>query len=110
MWEEVARQIALRGGRIHLRQRIVGIERKGVEITAVIVQDQTDGSVQTIPCAFLISTMPVRDLTAMLKPSDDRVIRIADRLPYRDFMTAGLLLRKMNRTDARGRDQRHAPG
>jgi protoporphyrinogen oxidase len=38
-------------------------------------------------------------LTAMLEPSDEQVIRIADRLPYRDFMTAGLLLRKMNAAD-----------
>jgi protoporphyrinogen oxidase len=42
--------------------------------------------------------MPVRELTAMLEPSDVQVIRIADRLPYRDFMTAGLLLKKMNPT------------
>jgi protoporphyrinogen oxidase len=101
MWEEVARQIAVRGGKIHLRHRIVGIERKGVEITAVMVNDEASGSVQKVPCEFLISTMPVRDLTAMLKPSDDHVIRIADRLPYRDFMTAGLLLKKMNATDDR---------
>ena len=101
MWEEVARQIAARGGKIHLRHRIVGIERKNEEITAVMVKDETSGSVQTLPCAHFISTMPVRDLTAMLKPSDDAVIRIADRLPYRDFMTAGLLLKKMNSADDR---------
>src|SRR6202030_3430907 len=77
MWEEVARQIAARGGKIHLQHRIVGIERKDEEITAVMVKDETSGSVQTMPCEFFISTMPVRDLTAMLKPSDDAVIRIA---------------------------------
>jgi protoporphyrinogen oxidase len=101
MWEEVARQIAAGGGKIHLQHRIVGIERKDKEITAVIVKDETSGSVQTVPCEYFISTMPVRDLTAMLKPSDEGVIRIADRLPYRDFMTAGLLLKKMNSADRR---------
>ena len=101
MWEEVARQIALRGGKVHLRHRVVGIERKGEEIVAVLVKDEADGSVRTVPCDFLISTMPVRDLIAMLKPSDEQVIRIADRLPYRDFMTAGLLLKKMSAADPR---------
>ena len=101
MWEEVARQIAARGGKIHLQHRIVGIERKDQEITAVVVKDETSRAVQTVPCEFFISTMPVRDLTAMLEPTDDRVIRIADRLPYRDFMTAGLLLRKMKSTEGR---------
>jgi protoporphyrinogen oxidase len=31
----------------------------------------------------------------MLGPDDPNVVRIADRLPYRDFMTAGLLVKKM---------------
>ncbi len=101
MWEEVTRQVALRGGNVQLRHRVVGLERQGLEITAVMVREETTGSVRRVPCDFFISTMPVRDLTAMLEPEDARVIRIADRLPYRDFMTAGLLLRKMNTTGAR---------
>ena len=95
MWEEVSRHITKRGGQIHLQHRVVGIERNGADITAVRVRDEMSGLVRTVPCGSFISTMPVRDLTAMLQPSDDQVIRIAERLPYRDFMTAGLLLRKM---------------
>jgi protoporphyrinogen oxidase len=101
MWEEVARQTAARGGQIHLQHRIVGVERRCGEITAVTVKDLTNGSLRSVPCDFLISTMPVRDLTAMLEPADEQVIRIADRLPYRDFMTAGLLLKKMKAADPR---------
>jgi protoporphyrinogen oxidase len=96
MWEEVARQIGVRGGEIHLSHRIVGIERENLEITAVTVRDEVTGSVRRVPCDFFVSTMPVRDLTAMLKPEDTRVLQISDGLPYRDFMTAGLLLRRMN--------------
>ncbi len=29
MWEEVARRVAARGGEIHLRHRVIGIERRG---------------------------------------------------------------------------------
>ena len=95
MWEEVARKIAQAGGRLHLRHRVVAVERTGTKVTAVVARDEVDGSFLTIPCDFFISTMPVRDLTAMLKPADDHVIRVADRLPYRDFMTAGLLVSRM---------------
>jgi len=101
MWEEVARKITARGGEIRLRHRVIGIERREQQITGVVVKDETSGTVQTVPCGNFISTMPVRDLTAMLKPSDDTVIRIADRLPYRDFMTAGLLLKRMISSDPR---------
>jgi protoporphyrinogen oxidase len=101
MWEEVARKIAARGGEICLRHRVIGLERREQEITGVVVKDETSGAVQTVPCGNFISTMPVRDLTAMLKPSDDNVIRIAEHLPYRDFMTAGLLLKRMISADPR---------
>src|SRR5260370_2625447 len=39
--------------------------------------------------------MPVKDLIAMLKPDDAHSAQIASDLPYRSFMTAGLLLRSM---------------
>jgi protoporphyrinogen oxidase len=98
MWEEVARQVALSGGQIHLRHRIVGIERKGFYVTAVKVRDESTGAVRLVPCDYFISTMPICELIAFLSPEDSQVARIASRLPYRDFMTVGLLLRRMNTT------------
>jgi protoporphyrinogen oxidase len=95
MWEEVARRITRRGGAIHLDHRIVGIERSDLNVTAVKVREGDAGSIRTIPCDYLISTMPVRELVAYLNPADAQVVRIADGLPYRDFVTVGLLLRKM---------------
>jgi protoporphyrinogen oxidase len=109
MWEEVSRQCALRGGDIHLRHRIVGIEKRGFEVTAVNVRDQA-GAVWREPCDYFISTMPVRDLIEFLRPEDAEVARVADRLPYRDFMTAGLLLRKMNSAMSRGNPRQQGNG
>jgi protoporphyrinogen oxidase len=101
MWEEVARKIAARGGAIHLAHRIVGLEREGAVIKAVNVRDEFSGSVRRVACDHFISTMAIRDLTRFLEPPDSIIRRIADRLPYRDFMTAGLLLRKMNSSSHR---------
>jgi protoporphyrinogen oxidase len=98
MWEEVARIVASQRGHIHLRHRVVGIEREGPEVTAVTVHDENTGSRRRVACDFFISTMPVSELIAMLDPDDADVLRIARRLPYRDFMTAGLLLERMTLT------------
>ena len=95
MWEEVSRRIAQRGGRIHLRHRVVGIERDDHKVTAAMVLDEATGLTQRVPCDYFISTMPVRDLVAFLEPADLKVRQIAEQLPYRDFMTVGLLLRRM---------------
>jgi len=96
LWEEVARRVAAQGGQIHLRHRVIGTERDGLRITAVQVRDEATSSVRRMACDFLISTLPVSELTAMLDPPDGEVNRIAARLPYRDFMTVGLLVRKMH--------------
>ena len=106
MWEEVARRVIAGGGEVHLRQRIVGIERTGTHVDAVIVRDHV-GADRRVACDHFISTMPVRDLTALLQPSNPRVVQIAERLPYRDFMTAGLLLRRMR---PRGAKATASPG
>jgi protoporphyrinogen oxidase len=96
MWEEVARQVIQGGGEVHLDHRVIGIERDGMDVKALTVRDERTGSARRIACDFFISTMPVSELTAMLEPDDPRVMRIAAALPYRDFMTAGLLLKRMN--------------
>ena len=95
MWEEVARRVATLGGTIHLRQRVIGIEQSAGKVVSVDVLDETAGSLRRIPCDHFISTLPVRDLISMLKPDDRHIARIAAELPYRSFMTAGLLLRSM---------------
>jgi protoporphyrinogen oxidase len=95
MWEEVARRVSVLGGAIHLRQRVVGVERADDEIVSVDVLDETARTVRRVPCDYFLSTMPVKDLIAMLKPDDTHIAQIAADLPYRSFMTAGLLLRNM---------------
>jgi len=95
MWEEVASQVSAAGGEVHLHHRVVGIRRDGVRIESVDVRDDASGAVRTVRCDYLVSTMPVKDLTALLRAEDPEVARIAAGLPYRDFMTAGLLVRRM---------------
>ncbi len=109
MWEEVARQVTKRDGQVHLQKKVIGIERSGLAIAAATVLDSATGSVQRVPCDFFISTMPLRELVAQLGPVDTGVSRIADHLPYRDFMTVGLLLRRMNAIGA-SRGARQANG
>ena len=104
MWEAVAREVAARGGEVHLRHRVVGIERSGLTVTAVTVRDESTGAVRRVACDYFLSTLPVRDLAAMLSPEDERVAQSPGRLPYRDFMTVGLLLRRMSVPGKRPRD------
>ena len=98
MWEEVAERVIRAGGEIHLRSRVVGLHRQGKRIVALDVLDGQTGTARRIDCDYLVSTMPVKELSEFLKPEDGDVVRIAGSLPYRDFMTAGLLVKRMKPT------------
>jgi protoporphyrinogen oxidase len=62
----------------------------------VTVRDETTGSVRTHAADWFFSTMPVMDLVAgMGEAAPPHIREIAAGLVYRDFITVGLLLRKM---------------
>lgn len=98
MWEEVARLVTEAGGQIHMRSCIVGIHRNTQRITAIDVLDTVRNEVRTVPCDDLISTMPLAQLASQLRPDDPRIAQVAAHLPYRDFMTAGIVVKRMNAT------------
>jgi protoporphyrinogen oxidase len=95
MWEEVADRIVASGGEVFLRHQVVGLHRSGQRVEAVDVRDAC-GEVRRVACDFFVSTMPVKDLTGLLHPENPEVAGIAAALPYRDFMTAGLLVKRMH--------------
>ncbi|MFL6602975.1 MAG: NAD(P)/FAD-dependent oxidoreductase [Steroidobacteraceae bacterium] len=95
MWEEVADRIVAAGGELQLRHKVVGLHRNGLRVEAVDVRAADTGEVRRVACDFFISTMPIKELTGLLHPDDPRVASIAAELPYRDFMTAGLLVKRM---------------
>jgi protoporphyrinogen oxidase len=98
LWEEAALRVTSGGGEVHLNHRVIGVSRVGHRVTGVQVRDESTGNVRQVPCDYLISTMPVKDLAGLLQPEDSQVLRVANALPYRDFMTVGLLVNRMRPT------------
>lgn len=95
LWETVAADAAARGVRIETESPVVGIEVSGGRVVAVTTR--RDGVEKTDPCDYLVSSMPVKDLVAALHGIEvpAEVARIARELPYRDFITVGLLVDKL---------------
>ena len=51
---------------------------------------------ETIPCDYVFSSMPVKDLIGAVSEAAPAAVRdVAEGLCYRDFRTAGILLKKM---------------
>lgn len=96
LWEEVARQIQEKGGRLHLQQQVIGIQHQQDRVIGVKVLDILSGESTFYPADVFFSTMPVRDLIAAMGSTVPQIIqKTAQGLQYRDFMTVGLLLKKV---------------
>ena len=104
LWETVAEKVQEMGGEIHMNAKVVGVNRDdtGKRVLSVVVENLAeDGAVtyETVPCDYFLSTMPVKELVAAMDsekmPVPAEVRRVSDGLVYRDFITVGLLLDKL---------------
>ena len=96
LWEIVAEMVEKGGGQVLLNQRAVCIHRNEFHVTGADVLDKTSGDVRRIACTDLISTIPVKELMENMRPAvPAEPLAIASALPYRDFITAGLLVPRM---------------
>jgi protoporphyrinogen oxidase len=100
LWEEVARQVQEAGKEIHRYQEVSGIDVAGNGVTAVRVVDKQTGGTVVYEGDYFFSTMAVKDLVAgMGAVVPEKVREVAAGLQYRDFVTVGVLLRKMAKPD-----------
>lgn len=96
MWEEVARVVTEKGAELHKSKSIVGIKYNGTKIDHVEVKDLNSGEIHIQKADYFFSTMPVKDLIlGMGSQVPKEVSRVANGLMYRDFITVGLLLKKL---------------
>lgn len=101
LWEQMATEVEKMGGEIRFGAKVVGIEREASEITGLVVAYE-DGRTETLTGDYYLSSMPIKDLVEAMKEVPKEVNHIATNLPYRDFITVGLLLKKLkiqNKTD-----------
>jgi protoporphyrinogen oxidase len=97
IWEETARQVTAKGGALHHRYRAVGLEWKGKRIVAARFRNEATGETITRKADYFFSTMPVKELIEGMGPEVPADVReVASGLIYRDFITVGLLLKKLS--------------
>lgn len=102
LWEAVADHVVERGAQLLLSTEVVAVNHVGQRVVSVTVRDvgaEAGSAEREIPCDALMSTMPIRDLIRATRGVEvpPNVARVADGLPYRDFMTCGLLVRELTR-------------
>ena len=95
LWDVTAAEIEKLGGTILRHAKVTGI-RKNENNIITSLQYEQDGELKTMEGDIVISSMPVKDLIAGMNDVPAEPARIAKGLPYRDYMTLGVLIPKLN--------------
>ena len=96
LYEKMAEEIVKLGGEILYGKTVQKVHLTDGKVTAVSATNEEGVSEKYIADYFL-SSMPIKDLAEAFgqETVPEKVYEIATALPYRDFMTVGLLLDKL---------------
>ncbi|WP_083670092.1 NAD(P)/FAD-dependent oxidoreductase [Singulisphaera sp. GP187] len=92
MWECARDKIREKGGAVHLDRRVVQIEHDGSAVTTFVTKD-SNGKLTAYHGENFVSTLPIRELIRCMSPQPpDAVVKAAESLRYRDFLTVVLIV------------------
>ena len=95
LWDVTAAEIEKLGGKIIRNARVTGFETDG-EHRFKSLRYVENGTEKVAEGDIFISSMPIKDLVGGMNDVPRAVAEIAEGLPYRDYMTLGILVRRLN--------------
>lgn len=91
LWDVTAEEVKKLGGIIHMNSKVIRVHKDAdnhmTGLTCV-----TDGAERDVQGDIIISSMPLKDLVGGMNDVPEPQKEIAAGLPYRDYMTLGVLI------------------
>lgn len=95
LWELTAEDFIKKGGKLIRNAKVVRVIKDANNVMTGLVYLK-DGEEIRVEGDYVISSMPVKDLVAGMNDVPDDIAGIAEGLPYRDYMTVGVLVPRLN--------------
>lgn len=97
LYEKMAEEIEKRGGIIRLGEKVVRVDTNEGKVCSVVTRD-AQGVERKYEGDYFLSSMPIKDLAEAIGKDHmpEVAYDVAVRLPYRDFITVGLLLERLS--------------
>ncbi len=92
LWEKTADKIVKMGGSIIMNAKVSRLQQNNRRIESLTYQK--NGSETQIKGDYFLSSMPLKDLIKGINNVPNELVEFAAGLPYRDFMTLGVLVKK----------------
>ena len=90
MYEELANKFIEKGGILKLNSEVIKIHKNGNNIDYIEYKENDKRIKEQVD--IIISSMPIKDLVNRMNSVPKDIKKIGDLLPYRDFVTVGLVL------------------
>jgi protoporphyrinogen oxidase len=98
MWERCAEKISALGGEVLLGRRVTRCSFDCTTQHWSVEVRSAAGETETYEAEHLVSSMPIRELIAQVRPElPAAALQAAESLRYRDFLTIGLIVRDKGR-------------
>lgn len=94
LWDVTGKEIEKLGGKILRGCRVVRLRKEDGRIVSLTYEK--DGQEQEMEGDVFISSMPLKDLVGGMNDVPEKEAAIAKGLPYRDYMTLGVLVPRLN--------------
>ena len=95
LWELTAADFEKMGGTIIKNAKVIKVLKNENNVATGLVYEK-DGQEITLEGDYVISSMPVKDLVLGMNDVPAEFTEIAKGLPYRDYMTVGVLIPHLN--------------
>lgn len=95
LWDVTAAEVEKLGGTIIKNAKVTKVHKNANNMLTSLTYEK-DGQELTMEGDYFISSMPVKDLVGGMNDVPADAARIAAGLPYRDYMTLGVLVPKIN--------------
>lgn len=95
LWELTASEIRRRNGRIIMNANVISIVKDADGRLSAVVYENEHGEKIRMEGDYIISSMPIKDLVAGMNDVPADCAKIASGLLYRDYMTLGVLISRM---------------
>ena len=94
LWETVAAKVESLGGTVLKNARVTSLKRDKTGKLISLTYEK-DGSLKEVQGDYFVSSMPIKDLVSGMNNVPEEMRMIAKGLPYRDYMTLGVLTKNL---------------
>ena len=94
LYEYVAEEISKLGGKIYLNSKVIKMNNVNKKIKSISYMNNNKKI--DLNCDIVVSSMPMKDLVNDMNNIPKSIKDISNNLPYRDFITIGVLVNKLD--------------